>query len=377
MSDWLESARPERRRAIGVAKGVTRVLAAAAAMVGAWPALAQPDRVSDRTADSASPNEAPPEPVGESSADDGGGARRLDNQTVMELSRAGLGEPAVAALVRASKPDFDLSTPALLTLRRAGVESGVIAAMVHTQAARDAKVVHADAADPAVPHPPGVYVLADWLAAPRTLAIQPQATTRTTGGSIFGYALSGGLVPVAYRAIVPGDHAQVTAATARPTFYFYTGDIGKQAPASVWGPAPQPDRVSLVRFSVGKHGREVQVGSFTVRGSTTGIRERDAVPFSRRQVARGVIALRPETDLARGEYGFIETAAGVGTGAARVSTTSALVFAFAVGDHGSKEGAAMDGTVVERGPAPETEGAGSVKGLSGGRLSRRRRSLER
>ena len=287
---------------------------------------------------------------GSAGARDLGHGEVLDNATVLELSRAGLGEAAVAAAVRASSAHYDISTTALIALHKAGVESGVIAAMIKAQSDADVADVRPDAADPAQPHPAGVYVLGQWLPHPRMLAIKPISTARTTSGSILGYAFSGGLVPVRYRAILPTAHAAMIAGETRPVFYFYTGaDKGSQKLDTVWGAAPDPQDVHLVRFSQTKNGREVPIGTFTLGGAKTGIADKDSLPFATRSVSTGVLAVRPELDLAPGEYGFVETAAGVGVGGARVATSSARVYDFAVADAAQASRASDEGWAHEYG----------------------------
>ncbi len=257
----------------------------------------------------------------------------LDNAAVIRLSRAGLTEPVVAAMIRDTRGHYDISTPALVALSKAGVPGGAIAAMIKVQRAGEAAVVNPESPNPAQPHPAGVYVLARWLPQEKMLALRPTTTTRTTSGSLLGYAYAGGLIPVSYRAILPQPHAAMLAGETRPTFYFFTGAAtGSQHLTTVWGAAPNPEEVSLVRFATTHNGREVKIGSFNIRGARLGVDERDALPFDVKEVAPGVVAVQPEVDLAPGEYGFIQTVGGVGVGAAQASTSSARVFDFAVAD---------------------------------------------
>ena len=266
----------------------------------------------------------------------------LDNNAVLELTHIGLGDPAIVAKIHASAPHFDISTGTLVAMRRAGVSSAVLGAMIDAQSAASITEVRPDSPDPRGPHPAGVYVLANWLAQPKMLAIRPTTTTRTTSGSILGYAFSGGLASVSYRAILPSAHAGIVAGSTRPVFYFFTGAAtASQNLISNWGAAPVSSDVALVRLDVTKNGREVRIGSFNIHGANTGVRAKDSIPFSAAEVAPGVEALRPDVDLPPGEYGFIQTAGGVGLGAAQVSTSSARLFDFAVADaaEGSREGA--------------------------------------
>ena len=267
---------------------------------------------------------------------------RLDNAAVLDLTHIGLGDPAIVAKIHASEPHFDISTGTLVAMRRAGVSSAVLGAMIDAQSAASVTEVRPDSPDPRSPHPAGVYLLGSWLPQPKMLAIRPTTTNRTTSGSILGYAFSGGLASVNYRAILPSNSAGIVAGGARPIFYFFTGAAtASQNLVSNWGAAPMPSEVALVRLNVTKNGREVRIGSFNIHGANTGIRAQDSIPFSAAEVAPGVEALRPDEDLPPGEYGFIQTAGGVGVGAAQVSTSTARIFDFAVGSAGeaSREGA--------------------------------------
>jgi len=245
----------------------------------------------------------------------------LDNAQVLALTRAGLGDAAVTALVQTSGADYDVSTPALIGLRRAGVGSGVIAAMITQQAGADGARVEPDSPDPLQPHPPGVYVLADWLETPQMVAVHALASDRTMVGGFLGYAVAGGMLPVHYNALVPGAHAALMAGARRPTFYVYAG-------AGV----PDPTTLALVRFAVKKDGRVVGIGSVSFAGARNGVPAKQSLPFDVRAVAPGVTAVRPEDDLPPGEYGFVQTAPGIGSGNTVVATSDTRVFDFAVGD---------------------------------------------
>ena len=279
---------------------------------------------------------------------------RLDNDAILALTRIGLGDPAIIAKIRASQPHFDIATDTLVALRHAGVSSAVLAAMIDQQATAGPSDLRPDSADPHDLHPAGFYLLASWLATPKMLAMRPQNTARTSAGNLVGYALTGGLLPVNYSAVLPGDHANLVAGDRRPVFYVYTGAAtASQSLVSNWGAPPAPEDVSLVRFAVTKSGREVRIGTFTIGGAHTGIAPRDAIGFSSAEVAPGVLVLRPDRELPPGEYGFIQTAGGAGPGGAQVATSTARVFDFTIGSaaEGSHASdlAGLAGTVAQNG----------------------------
>jgi hypothetical protein len=54
----------------------------------------------------------------------------LDNQTVIGLTKAGLSAEIISKKISSSRPVFDTSAPALIELKRAGVDDSVIALMM-------------------------------------------------------------------------------------------------------------------------------------------------------------------------------------------------------------------------------------------------------
>jgi hypothetical protein len=54
----------------------------------------------------------------------------IDNKTVIEMSKAGLGAEIILKKIGKSRTVFDVSAPQLIELKRAGVEDAVIAAMM-------------------------------------------------------------------------------------------------------------------------------------------------------------------------------------------------------------------------------------------------------
>src|SRR4029450_5338613 len=75
----------------------------------------------------------------------------LTNESIMSMVKGGLSEAVVLARVRSGPANFDTSTNALLTLKKAGVSDKIIEAMVSAPKAGGAA---AAAPAPAVPTPP-------------------------------------------------------------------------------------------------------------------------------------------------------------------------------------------------------------------------------
>ena len=269
-------------------------------------------------------------------------AETIDNATVIQLVGIGLGEDAVIAKIKGSEHKFDVGTDALIALKGAGVPSSVIAAMIHASTASSvgpqAVQVSIDSPDPMVPHETGVYLLADWQAEPKMVAIDATTSNQTKTGGFLGYALTAGIASMSFKTVIPNNSARVDAMTARPKFYFYfdqsSSSLSGGAREAFWmaGAVTSPAEFSLVRFSVKKDRREAKVGQFNITGAKSGVMEKDQIPFDYKRLAPGVFEVIPQVEMTPGEYGFIyssSTGAG-GAGGVGVGAMTSRIFDFSV-----------------------------------------------
>lgn len=270
-------------------------------------------------------------------------AETLNNATVVTLVKAGVGDEAVIAKIKATPGQFDLSTEQLIALKQQGVSSGVIAAMLATSASvgpGGAPASSIDSPDWRVPHPAGIYLLNGQGTAAQMARIDPTTANQTKTGGMLGYMMTGGLASIKMKSVIPNAHARVHAAAARPEFYFYFDEAnsslshGANTGSFLAGPAvtiTSPNEFSLIRFDVKDNRREARVGSFNIAGSKTGVMDKDRIAFSYDRVAPGVFRVRPDADLVPGEYGFLYSmSAGSGSGLYTNGVMSTRVFDFAV-----------------------------------------------
>lgn len=272
-------------------------------------------------------------------------AETLTNEQIVKLAAAGLGDQVLIAKIRASDSAFDTTTDGLLALRKKGVSNAVIAEMISAGGSgRKAPVAEpervglpraamsADSPDPRVPHPPGIYLLADWRSPTRMVAIEPTTSARTRNGNLVAYVLTGGLSRMSHTAVIPDAAANTATPRKRPIFYFYFGDGSGEGGRNFWSAdaANSPDDFLLIRLRAKKQRREAVVGSSGIAGSNSGISEKERIPFTVSRIAPGVYQAQPEADLENGEYGFVYAslpAAAPGGGGQRVR-----VFDFSVDD---------------------------------------------
>lgn len=266
-------------------------------------------------------------------------AETLDNAAVVQLVQVGLGEDAIIAKINGTASQFDVTTSDLITLKQQGVPSAVIAAMIaKADAPTVSKAASAslDSPDPLVPHPSGVYLLADWLAQPKMQVIDATTSNQTKTGGFLGYALTGGLASMSFKTVIPNANAHVHSAKARPTFYFYFDQANASLSDgnSFWNGSAvtSPAEFSLVRFNIKGGGREVKVGNFNIGGAKSGVMSKDQIAFAYDRVAPGVFKVVPNADLEPGEYGFIYSArsGGGGVGLGGMGAITSRIFDFSI-----------------------------------------------
>ena len=262
---------------------------------------------------------------------------RMTNQDVIDLAAAGLSEPLIiAAIRRASNPDFDLTPKGLLALKKASVSEPIIAVMLDPAgsiqpepaarsvgtrplpkpppggapppqpAATTATAVSVvPPGDPEAVHPPGIYVD---LGRDAGGLVQLEANRYSGGktGGVFKSIVTAGIAKAKWKATVSGPRANQRLATPTPIFYFYfevtnaglSGAGGGQDAAA----ATSPNEFVLARFTATRAARELVVGEVGSYGASTGTRAEDTVDVRIEKLAPGAYRVTPVVPLGPGEY---------------------------------------------------------------------------
>lgn len=259
-------------------------------------------------------------------------AENLDNDDVLALLSAGLGEEAVIAKIETDDGNYITDVQTLLALREQGVPSSVIAAMV--KKSKQLPQLSDNSPDPLAPHFAGVYIMDTWTGEPRMVKIDPTASNQTKTGGLFGYALTGGIASASVKAVIPGKAARHSAPDTTPEFYLYLDSSAGNSPgafSSGFGPSLQsPNELSLIRLKQKKENREARIGSLNIGGAKTGVMDKDQLPFNYEIVSPGVYRITVEEPLEPGQYGFVfAIAGGVGPGI-NGAGGGARIFAFGI-----------------------------------------------
>ncbi len=253
-------------------------------------------------------------------------AETLNNDTIVSLIGAGLGQETIVAKIRNSTGTYDLSTEQLIALKQKGVSDAIIAAMLDasTKAQTQAAAAYQnDSVDPKLPHASGVYVVADWLAPAKMIRLDSTTATQARTSNFFGAALTSGLSPLKIKTAVPNPSSKIKVRTARPIFYFYmdqanaNSGIGSLYFSSLGASVTSPSEFNIVRFAVKKGLREVTTGKATAFGGQKfGLVDKDKIVFATSDVLPGVFKVTLNVDMPKGEYGFVySTGGGIGGGA--------------------------------------------------------------
>ena len=235
-------------------------------------------------------------------------AETLNNDSVLTLLGAGLGDDVVIAKIKTSSSVFDLSTDKVIALKNKGVSGPVLAAMISASAAPVQTAMSVDALDPMVPHPSGIYMVGP----SKMMRIESTTTRQARTSGMLGYMLTSGLSGMRVKAAVNGPRAQLTTTETSPVFYFYF-DQAAQGLGAAGGAVTSPNEFSLTRFETKADKREAVVGSVGLGGAKSGLRDKDQRGFVASQIAPGVYKVTTTQPLLPGEYGFIS--GGVGSGA--------------------------------------------------------------
>lgn len=235
-------------------------------------------------------------------------AETLNNDSVLALLNAGLGDEVVIAKIKSSPSNFELSTDTVIALKQRGVSGPVLAAMITASSAPTQTAMSIDSPDPMVPHPSGIYL----AGAEKMTRIESTTTRQARTSGMLGAALTGGLTGMRVKAAVNGPTANISTREPRPVFYFYF-DQADQGLGAAGGAVTSPQEFSLIRFEAKKDKREAVVGSVGFGGTKAGLRDKDQRDFEVAQMKPGVYKIVPTLPLIAGEYGFIS--GGVGSGA--------------------------------------------------------------
>lgn len=236
-------------------------------------------------------------------------AESFNNDSVIALSSAGVGDAVLLAKIDSLPCDYDVSTDQIIRLKAAGVTNAIITAMVsRCIGSARAQGVDNGAADPLAKRAPGLYM---------QLTNGGPSNIRVIRPIFAGGVHTGGngslLFPHFAKLSVPQQTAQNISPSNQPIFYFYfepadgkVSDFGTSSRSSAQSPA----EFSLVRLKVSSGQREMTIGKASPFKTVVGIDPKNTIPFSMSEMGDGIFKVEMNSSLASGQYAFVLKALG-------------------------------------------------------------------
>ena len=238
----------------------------------------------------------------------------MTNGEVISLIKAGLNPTLVINKIRTSKTNFDLSTDALIQLKKEGISDEIVTAMLEAKSGKSVSSAPANAPaagtnagdpnDPMSPHGFGIYLFEEKDGVKKMTQLTPNVSAQNrTGGGFTASITPFGLGKVKTKANLPGTTAALQLLEPKPVFYFYL-DTNSGGLNTSSGIPSTPNEFALVRFNVRSDNREVTIAKSNAYGSKGGLSDEYVMEFDAQQVSNGVFRVTPKSTLKNGEYGF-------------------------------------------------------------------------
>lgn len=237
----------------------------------------------------------------------------LTNADIVRMVQAGLTPNVIVTVIRSSKTAFSLDTESLVALTKAGVGGDVLRAMVN--ASPDAKPAMAAAAPakPIVAADPSLSTLCElppggaapaWQTgvAPAVWSIRAGKTDRTE---------------ITYERATLSQVGFAGFGSRLLVLHPLNADVRIERDSQFLS-CINPKDAPLVHFSLDRrsHERNTSIGNMTPFNATFQISPRDLVPVKSTKTLDGYYRISPLTNLKAGEYGFVQQ----GVGGQRVYT---------------------------------------------------------
>lgn len=245
----------------------------------------------------------------------------LTNQSVIQLHNLGMGKEIIIAKIQGTPSSFDVSTDALIALKKAGVADEVVTAMLTKSTAEAAKQSIANQQSA------GLYyvnpVNKDYV------QLEPTVLTNSkTGGlgSALKKGLTYGLSNSKIKATVDGTTSRTVVATNSPIFLFVfdataIGGLNN----NYFSSAQSPNEFFLVELNPDKDSREIIVGKSNIVGSNIGIPDDSKIDFNSKKTKTGTYEVSFSKPLPPGEYCFLSASSSMAAG-----TTGNKVYDFTI-----------------------------------------------
>lgn len=245
----------------------------------------------------------------------------LSNDSIIQMTKAGLSSTIIINKLRASHTNFDLSIDGLMRLKRERVADDVIQAM---QEPTDAPPPASETRRPdnndrregptrkllgdvPLPKEPGIYLIGGSDGQRQLTQLEPSVYSQAKTGGMWKSAMTYGIAKIKTKAVLATPQARLQINEPRPVFYFYfdVKNSSLSGPAyAFFGPTTSPNEFVLLKMEAKKNAREVIIMQANVFGAQSGTMDKYAHAFDYEKLAPGIFRVTPRADLPPGEYCF-------------------------------------------------------------------------
>jgi hypothetical protein len=227
----------------------------------------------------------------------------LTNNSIIELQKAGLSKEIIRTKILASKCDFDITTEALIGLKKNNVPNEIITIMMsmdNTKTSSNSPTINKIAPNSLNV---GVYYF-DSLANVFT-EMDPSILANQKAGDIGESVLRGvsGYFNSKIRSSLFGANAKLIFKNT-PSFTFVFDTTKKGFNNNTWNTIQSPNEFFLVKFIVVNKSREIVIGKQNKVGYDVGIDDKAKIAFEYKKIKNGMYEVSPLKPLKKGEYCF-------------------------------------------------------------------------
>ncbi len=230
----------------------------------------------------------------------------LHNKTIVSLTKIGLPPQTIISKIQTSFTSFDVSVDALMNLQSNGVNGDVINEMIKKNDKENSSAVkEINSSNPNSMHKPGIYYYNPNKPSNPLKRVDPSVVSSSSSGSTgdaIAQHFSYGLASTTSKSSLSGAQSTMQITEPNPTFYFYFKvDENQNADSWFFANATSPKEFVLIWLFKKKDKREMKTGSGNFYSSSSGIPEKDKLPFEYTEISEGIYKVTFSKPLKQGE----------------------------------------------------------------------------
>lgn len=225
-------------------------------------------------------------------------ARASSNDEIVALSRAKVGDEAIVAQIANQPCQYQVELDDIVRLRKAGVSSAVVAAMIR-RCESAASTVEDEGDGAAIRLKPGLYSIRhSGAVAERSIMVPAVVAAGRSGGN------GSLLFPDRSKISLPGPRSSLVLAGTRPVFWIVTAPHQRSAPDDR-SPPPGYEDLQLVRLESKAGKRQLQTSSSANGVIMSGLAPNRSTPIQVIRKSRALYIVSVKTDLEQGDYALL------------------------------------------------------------------------